>query len=101
MDRATNSTDELRLLQALCDANASRVQRIELLQSLEGHIFLDPEHRVVFESICFLFPRGGVSPARLTVHLNNRGFPDVDIKKYFPDASANGARRENVGKENV
>jgi hypothetical protein len=84
MDRVSKSEDEIRLLRRLCDETASRVQRVELLRSVEGYIFLDPEHQVVFESICFLLPRGGVSAGRLAVHLNNRGFPDVEIEKYFP-----------------
>jgi hypothetical protein len=101
MDPATKSADELRLLRVLCDANATRAHRIELLQSLEGHDFLDPEHRVVFESIRFLFSHGDVSAARLAVHLNNRGFPDVDLEEYFPSASSNPAKRKNTDRKNV
>ena len=98
MDRATKSQDEIELLRALCDEAASPARRLELMQSLRGHVFLDPENQVVFESICFLFPRGGVSVDRMTVHLNNRGFPDVDLEKYFPGARENGARSEITGK---
>jgi len=94
MDRATTSQDEIELLRALCDEAALPARRLELMQSLRGHVFLSPENQVVFESICFLFPRGGVSANRLTVHLNNRGFPDVDLKKYFPGAHEHGARTE-------
>ena len=101
MDRATNSEDELRLLQALCDPEASRDRRLELLRSLEGRVFMNPEHQVVFESIRFLLQHGGVSAAGLAVHLNNRGFPDVDIEKYFPDAPASGALEKDTDKENA
>ena len=84
MDHVVTSENELQVLRALCGETASRAQRAELLHSLEGHVFLDTENEVVFESIRSLFARGGVSEARLTVHLNNRGFPDVDLEKYFP-----------------
>jgi len=94
MDRATTSQDEIELLRALCDEAALPARRLELMQSLRGHVFLSPENQVVFESICFLFPRGGVSANRLTVHLNNRGFPDVDLQKYFPAAHEHGAQTE-------
>jgi hypothetical protein len=80
--------DELQLLRALSDEAKPRERRLELLKSLQCHAFLDPEHRVVFESICYLFLRGGVSAERLTVHLNNRGFPDIDVRKYLSERSA-------------
>jgi hypothetical protein len=94
MDRATKSEDEIQFLRALCDEAASPARRLELLQSLRGRVFRDPEHQVVFESISFLFPRGGVSAGRLAVHLNNRGFPDVDLDKYFPGSHMKGAGKE-------
>jgi hypothetical protein len=99
MDRATKSQDEIELLRALCDEGVSPARRLELMQSLRGHVFLDPENQVVFESICFLFPRGGVSVDRLTVRLNNRGFPDVDLEKYFRGVRENGARSEITEKK--
>src|ERR1700730_14886047 len=99
MDRATKLQDEIELLRTLCDEGASPARRLELMQSLRGHVFLDPENQVVFESICFLFPRGGVSADRLTVHINNRAFPDVDLDKYFPGTRENGARSEVTEKD--
>jgi hypothetical protein len=45
-------------------------------------------HRVVFESICALFPRGTITAEKLIVHLNNRGFPDTDVEKYFTPATS-------------
>jgi hypothetical protein len=79
------SEAELQALRELCDQDVSRMpQRLKLLKSFEGRQFQDSEHQVVFESICFLFRHGGVSAGRLAVHLNNRGFPDVDLDKYFP-----------------
>jgi hypothetical protein len=94
MDRATTSQDEIELLRVLCDDAALLARRLELMQSLRGYVFRDPENQVIFESICFLLPRGGVSAERLTVHLNNRGFPDVDLQKYFFAAHEHGARAE-------
>jgi len=87
MDPLAQSTAELHVLRTLCDESAARERRLELAESLRNHVFLDSEHQVVFESICFLFPRGPISAERLAVHLNNRGFPDVDLGKYFPAAS--------------
>ena len=88
MDRTTNSADELRLLRKICDESMSHEKRSALIQSLQNYAFSDAEHQVVFESIRFLFPRGPISPAGLAVHLNNRGFPDVSMEKYFPAATA-------------
>ena len=98
MDRITKSADELQLLRTLCDELAAGDERLELLQFLQNHVFLDPEHQVVFESICFLFPPGPVSAARLAIHLNNRGFPDVEMEKYFPAVTVNRVRKENTNK---
>jgi hypothetical protein len=94
MERPANTEDEVRLLRALCEEDTSGATRLEILHSLEGHVFVDPEHQVVFESIRFLLPRGGVSEARLAVHLNNRGFPDVGLEKYFSGVTMNDSRRE-------
>jgi hypothetical protein len=99
MDRITNSRDDIQLLRALCEEAASPARRLELVQSLQGRVFLDPEHQVIFESICFLFRRGGVSVDRLTLHLNNRGFPDVDVEKYFPGAHEHGAQTQVAEKD--
>lgn len=98
MDRITNSADEdeLQLLHTLCDESVAREQRLELQQSLQQHVFLNLEHQVIFESICFLFSHGPISAARLALHLNNRGFPDIEMEKYFLAAIANDARKENT-----
>src|SRR5271169_5967393 len=98
MDRTTNSTEDLQLLRKICNDSLSQVQRFALLESLQNHVFSDSEHQVVFESIRFLFSRGPVSPAGLAVHLNNRGFPDVSMEKYFPAATANPRPEEDTTK---
>jgi len=75
---------DLQILRALCDENAPRDKRLSLMQAYSRDAFQEPEHQVVFESICALLSHGPVLPARLGVHLNNRGFPDIDVEKYCP-----------------
>ena len=100
MDRKTQLTAEFRALCTLCDEAIARKLRQNLIDSLSPRKFTEPQHRVVFESICALFPRGPITPERLIVHLNNRGFPDTDVEKYFApatsqDKSVNGSERNN------
>ena len=83
MDRKTQLVAELKALLTLCDESVARNLRQNLIQSLGPRSFLEPEHKVVFESICVLFPRGPIRQEQLRVHLNNRGFPDTDVEKYF------------------
>ncbi|HEY2645465.1 MAG TPA: hypothetical protein VGI34_00740 [Candidatus Acidoferrales bacterium] len=83
MDRKAQIAMELHTLRSLCDEASPREERQTLLESLREYIFIDPEHQVVFESIGALLPRGRINPAKLRVHLNNRGFPDTDVEKYF------------------
>jgi hypothetical protein len=89
MNPVSKPEDDLRSLRALCDESVGREDRLAMLRSLENQAFSDPEHRVVFESIQFLLARGILSPSRLAVHLNNRGFPDVPVENYFPEAYRN------------
>jgi hypothetical protein len=88
MDRESQFAAELQALRALCDEAAPREERQRVMQTLSHHVFIEPEHQVVFESIRALFPRGRISVAQLTVYLNNRGFPDTDLEKYFRDEPA-------------
>lgn len=99
MDRVTTSENELQLLRKLCDESALRAQRLEILQSLHGRDFQDAEHQVVFESVRFLLLRGVLSADRLAVHLNNRGFPDVALDKYFPPTSVTSAENDSASGE--
>jgi hypothetical protein len=82
MDRAAQLLAEVRVLGTLCKREGSSDQRIALVHALGDYLFFEPEHQVVFESIRTLLPRGRISAADLAVHLNNRGFPDVDLGKY-------------------
>lgn len=98
MDRETQIADELRTLRRLCDEAATREERQQLLPSLNGHLFLEPEHQVAFESIRILLSRGPVSAALLRVHLNNRGFPDTDVEKYFQPAPSERTEQPTTNK---
>jgi len=86
MDRDNKISADLQTLRALCDEATPHGERLALLKSLGHRDFLEPEHQVVFESISILLQRGGFSLSQLRVHLNNRGFPDVDAENYFPQA---------------
>ena len=86
MDREIQIATELQALRALCDAAITREERQTLMQSLTQHDFIEPEHQVVFESLRALIPRGPISLGQLRIHMNNRGFPDTDVEKYFPPA---------------
>jgi hypothetical protein len=86
MNRETHFAAELQALRALCDESIARELRQNLIRSLGPRSFKSPEYQVVFESICALFPRGLISETQLRVHLNNRGFPDTDVAKYFQPA---------------
>lgn len=85
----------LQTLRELCNDAISREERLGRLNSLSQHDFLTPEHQVVFESVCVLLRRGSISASQLRVHLNNRGFPDVDVETYFPRAQTRSRGQEN------
>jgi hypothetical protein len=98
MDRETQFATELQALRALCDEAIPREERLRLMQSLSQHVFIDSEHQVVYESIRALFPRGPVSMAQLRLHLNNRGFPDTDVEKYFQPVTTGHAKHRPADK---
>jgi hypothetical protein len=89
MDQAAQLAVELEILSTLCSGIGAADQRLDLARTLDHYIFIEPEHQVVLESIRSLLPRGQISRAALAVHLNNRGFPDVDMEKYFRAPRAN------------
>ena len=80
---------EVQLLGMLCTQAGTVEQHNELAHTLDGYAFLEPEHQIVFGSIRALLLHDRLSNARLAVHLNNRGFPDVDLEKYCAAALAN------------
>ena len=78
---------ELDVLRALCGGAGTTEQRQALSDSMGGYRFSEPKHQVVFESLRAMSGRKEISAAGLGVHLNNRGFPDLDLEKYFVAAS--------------
>ena len=98
MDRKTKFAAELQALRTLCDERVARNLRQNLIQSLGPRAFSEPEHQVVYESIRALFPRGPISMEQLRVHLNNRGFPDTDVEKYFQPAPPEHSSGEHTSK---
>jgi hypothetical protein len=82
MGRSALLLAEVQILGTLCSQTGTIEQRNELAQTLERYAFLEPEHQIVFGSIRSLLLLDRLSNARLAVHLNNRGFPDVDLEKY-------------------
>jgi hypothetical protein len=96
VDRKTQLTAEFKALCTLCDEAIARNLRQNLIQSLGPRAFVEPEHRVVFESIRALFPRGPITAEKLLVHLNNRGFPDTDVEKYFSLAASQSNKQDGA-----
>jgi hypothetical protein len=88
MDHAAQLLAEVQILGTLCNQEIAGADRAGLARTLDHYVFLAPEHQVVFESIRSLLPRDRISPERLAVHLNNRGFPDVDLARYSAAALA-------------
>jgi hypothetical protein len=89
MDRAALLMAEVQILGTLCTQAGTVEQRNELAHTLDCYSFLEPEHQIVFGSIRALLPHSRLSNTHLAVHLNNRGFPDVDLQKYCAAALAN------------
>jgi hypothetical protein len=79
---------EVQILGTLCTQAGTVEQRIELAHILDRYAFLEPEHQIVFGSIRSLLLHDRLSNAHLAVHLNNRGFPDVDLEQYCAAALA-------------
>jgi hypothetical protein len=88
MDRAALLSAEVQILGTLCTQTGTVEQRNELAHTLDRYAFLEPEHQIVFGSIHALLLHDHLSKAHLAVHLNNRGFPDVDLEQYCTAALA-------------
>jgi hypothetical protein len=86
LDGADRLALELDVLCALCGGAGTTEQRQALSKLLGGYRFSEPEYQVVFESVCAMSSRRELSAAVLALHLNNRGFPDLDLEKYFAAA---------------
>lgn len=98
--------DDLRLLQALCQASDAELVRRACL-ALRGHSWSRGEHRVVYEACVELAGSGTrITPPALAARLTRAGFPDVDLDALFAplpapdlqlsrlfDSAARGSRR--------
>jgi len=82
MNRKAQLEAEVQVLGTLCNRAGAREQRADIVSAFDRYQFLEPEHQIIFGSIRFLLVHDRLSTARLAVHLNNRGFPDVDVEKY-------------------
>jgi hypothetical protein len=83
-DQSKQRTDaELDALRALCDQLQAREPRMALCQALANYQFTEPDRQIVFESVRELLNRNALSTSALIVHLNNRGFPDINLEVYF------------------
>jgi len=89
MDRAALLLAEVQILGTLCTQAGTVEQCNELAHTLDGYAFLEPEHQIFFGSIRALLLYDRISNSNLAVHLNNRGFPDVDLEKYCAAALEN------------
>jgi hypothetical protein len=83
MDHALQMAAELDVLRALCDGQSFVALRADLCRSLADYKFADAEHQVVYESVRTLLGQGELAADQLAVNLNNRGFPDTDMQRYF------------------
>jgi hypothetical protein len=85
MDRSSRIAVELNVLRALCDGRIAADLRFGLCGAMAKYIFEEPEHQIVFESVQSLLGRDQLSADQLGVTLIKRGFPDMDMGRYFVD----------------
>ena len=74
---------ELEVLRALTNGSTGAADYGRIVRLVHGYHFRDAEYQVVFESLREISENEPISFSRLAVHLNNRGFPDIDLDKYF------------------
>jgi hypothetical protein len=98
VDRESQLAAEFKALCTLCDEATPRKLKENLIKSLGPRAFKEPQHQIVFESICALFPRGPITSSQLQIHLNNRGFPDTDVEKYFSSAASQSTSASDTEK---
>ena len=89
MNRKAQLEAEVQVLGTLCNRAGAREQHADIVSAFDHYQFLEPEHQIIFGSIRSLLVRDRLSTTNLAVHLNNRGFPDVDLEKYCAAALAN------------
>jgi hypothetical protein len=89
--RDAASRIEQALLAALCQRSLKPEDRTAILQRLESHDFVDPDHEVVYRAI--LTPsigQQGDLRAALVQIVTRMGFPDIEIADYFSAATPSG-----------
>ncbi|MCU1340844.1 MAG: hypothetical protein JWN92_267 [Candidatus Acidoferrum typicum] len=89
MNRKAQLEAEVQVLGTLCNRAGAREQHADIVSAFDHYQFLEPEHQIIFGSIRSLLVRDRLSTTNLAVHLNNRGFPDVDLEKYCAAGLAN------------
>jgi hypothetical protein len=86
---AAHKQDEERVLRGLCSDRVTDCDRAEIVSRLKGYVWLEAEHRVVFEAIARC---GQMGPAALRAELQSAttrlGFPDLDLAEYLRDEDA-------------
>ena len=83
MDRQTQSANDFRALRVLCDESGAREDQQKLLQPLCTGVSSNPSAESCLNRSARYFPEGLFPRRSLRIHLNNRGFPDTDVDKYF------------------
>lgn len=89
--RDAASRIERALLAALCQPSLKPEDRTAILQRLENHHFIDPDHAVVYRAI--LTPstaQHGDMRAALAQMVTRMGFPDIEIAGYFSAETPSG-----------
>lgn len=81
-----NSTErileiERQILRALCSPRAAF--RTRGVRELANHRWREPEHRIVYEALGKIRPKGGSLREQLAAQTTRMGFPDVDWTAYF------------------
>jgi hypothetical protein len=90
---------ESEILRVLCGAISDLAFLAECFKRLASYRFVEPEHQVVFDALHSLSPGdANTLRERLTVRLNNQGFPDINLVQFFaPSSLPRDAALELVG----
>jgi hypothetical protein len=75
---------ELAVLHALCAPAPTNLQREAITRQLSMYVWIDAEHRVVFEAIARLCSSDpSLLREQLPAQATRMGFPDVSWENYF------------------
>jgi hypothetical protein len=82
--RDAASRIEQALLAALCQPSLKPEDRTAILQRLENHHFVDPDHEVVYRAIVAPSTAQQKNLRGALIQMVTRmGFPDIEIDGYF------------------